>query len=320
MSSWVEFASIKQAVPLMKVLEQYRIAGLRRSGKDLYRGRCPLHGGEGRDAFHVNTAKQLFHCFSCGAGGSVLDLVAAIENCGLREAAQKVAAWWGVPGSHREGAAVAAKQATITEKREVLRPLGFRLRGIDSWHPYLRARGISEGTAAAFGIGFYGGPGLLSRRVVIPIHNETGQLVAYCGRSLDGTEPRYKFPAGFAKSQVLFNLHRAAGRGEETVIVVEGFFDCLKVHQAGFGSVVALMGAALYERQQRLLTEGFRQIILMLDGDRPGRLATAGIAVRLARCCRVRVIELATNMQPDQLSEQALREILAKEGGELESC
>jgi hypothetical protein len=77
------------------------------------------------------------------------------------------------------------------------------------------------------------------------------------GRSLDGTEPRYKFPAGFAKSQVVFNLHRAATAGTQTGIVVEEFFDCFKVHQAGFGSVVALMGASLYDRQRRLLAERF---------------------------------------------------------------
>ena len=64
--------------------------------------------------------------------------------------------------------------------------------------------------------------------MVIPLHDETGHLVAYCGRSWDGTEPRYKFPPGFPKSQVLFNLHRAAVSGEPTGIVVEGFFDCLK--------------------------------------------------------------------------------------------
>ena len=90
MSSWVEFATIKQAVPLMAVLEHYQLTGLRRSGRDQWRGCCPLHGGAGQDAFHVNTARQLFHCFSCGAGGTVLDLVAAIEQCGLREAAQKL--------------------------------------------------------------------------------------------------------------------------------------------------------------------------------------------------------------------------------------
>jgi len=165
--------------------------------------------------------------------------------------------------------------------------------------------------------------------------------VAYCGRSVDGTEPRYKFPAGFAKSQVLFNLHCATASGEQTVIVVEGFFDCLgdqrslaqtyrndkarqngcqsSVHQAGFHSVVALMGAALYDRQQGLLTERFRQIILMLDGDQAGSRASGIIAARLERCCAVRGIQLATSSQPDQLSEQAIQEVLVKEGGKLES-
>jgi DNA primase len=318
MKGWVEFATIKQAAPLMKVLEQYRIGGLRRSGKDQWRGRCPLHDGEGRDAFHVNTARQLFHCFSCRAGGTVLDLVAALEGCGVREAARKLAAWRDLPAAESSGR-VSQKQPTVTEKTKELRPLSFRLRGVDGDHRYLAARGISTRTTAAFGIGFYAGPGLLSRRVVMPIHDEGGRLVAYCGRSVDGTEPRYRFPAGFAKSQVLFNLHRAAAEGEEAVIVVEGFFDCLKVHQAGFRSVVALMGSALYERQRRLLIERFRQIVLMLDGDQTGRRAGETIAARLAGWVAVRVIELAAAAQPDQLTESAIQEILAKKGGKSKS-
>jgi DNA primase len=310
MASWIEFAAIKQAVPLLRVLEQYQVS-LRRSGKDQWRGACPLHGGEGRDAFHVNTAKQLFHCFSCGAGGTVLDLVAGLEQCDIPEAAQKLArvAVTPVRGT------VAWRQVTVTEKREGLRPLGFHLRGVEGRHPYLGMRGIEETTAAAFGVGYYGGPGLLSRRLVIPIHDEHGHLVAYCGRSLDGGEPRYKFPAGFAKSQVVFNLHRAAAARAETVILVEGFFDCLKVHQAGFECVVALMGAALYDRQRRLLTERFGRIILMLDGDAPGRRASDAITVQLARDCSILVIELAANTQPDQLSTQEIQAVLAKEGG-----
>jgi DNA primase len=319
MSNWVEFATIKQAVPLLKVLKHYQVDGLRRSGKEQWRGPCPLHVGEGRDAFHVNTAKQLFHCFSCGAGGTLLDLVAALEHCQLREAAQKLAGWCSVPVTHWGGQVVQRSQATVTEKTEGPRPLNFRLRGIDGRHPYLKSRGISERTAAAFGIGFYAGPGLLSQRLVIPIHDEAGQLVAYCGRSLDGAGPRYKFPPRFAKSKVLFNLHRAAAGEEEICIVVEGFFDCLKVDQAGFGSVVALMGAALYDRQRWLLTERFRRIILMLDGDPAGRRASDAISARLARSCSIRVIELAASTQPDQLSAQTIQEILAKEGGKPES-
>jgi DNA primase len=315
MTGWVEYAAIKHAVPLRKVLERYRIGGLRRSGQDQWRGRCPLHGGEGRDAFHVNTARQLFHCFACGAGGTVLDLVAALENCGVREAAQKLLAEWNLPLTYSAGP---PRQATVTEKREGLRPLGFRLRGVDCRHPYLAARGISMQTATEFGIGLYAGPGLMHQRLVIPIHDEDGHLVAYCGRSVDGTEPRYKFPGGFPKSQVLFNLHRAITHRQATVVIVEGFFDCLRVHQAGFRSAVALMGCTLYDRQRWLLTEHFRQVILMLDGDQAGRQASAQIAARLSRPCSVRVIELA-GVQPDQLSESAIQESLVGEGGKSKS-
>ena len=87
--------------------------------------------------------------------------------------------------------------------------LRFQLRGVNVRHPYLASRGIREATAREFGIGSYSGPGLMSRRLMIPIQDAAGRLVAYGGRSLDGSEPRYRFPAGFAKSQVLFNLHRA---------------------------------------------------------------------------------------------------------------
>jgi DNA primase len=176
-------------------------------------------------------------------------------------------------------------------------------------------RGISETTASEFGIGFYAGPGLMSGRLVIPIHDEAGRLVGYCGRSLDGNEPRYKFPARFAKSRVLFNLHRAVAARQPAVIVVEGFFDCLKVHQAGFHSVVALMGSALSEPQRWLLVQHYRQIILMLDGDRAGRLANCAISERLAHDCHVRSVQLRETVQPDQLSSQSLREILTQKGG-----
>jgi len=161
-----------------------------------------------------------------------------------------------------------------------------------------------------FGVGFYAGPGLLSGRLVIPLHNAQGELVAYCGRSLDGAAPRYQFPAGFRKSEVLFNLHRAAASGEPAVVVVEGFFDCLKVYQAGRRSVVALMGAVLYRSPEQVLSERFRQVVLMLDGDATGERASRIIADRLRRYCTVRVVHLPANVQPDQLSAETIREIL----------
>jgi DNA primase len=310
MPRWLEFAALKRDVPLAAALQHYGIGELRRSGRDRWRGRCPLHGGEGRETFHVNTAEQVFHCFSCGAGGSVLDLVAAVEGCSLREAAEKLSGWGSAVGK-----VAALAKPTVTKKIKPVAPLGFRLRGVEVRHPYLASRGIGEATASEFGIGFYAGPGLMSQRLVIPIEDEAGRLVGYAGRSLDGSEPRYRFPAGLAKSQVVFNLHRAAATRQATVIIVEGFFDCLKVCQAGFGSVVALMGSALYGPQRRLLEQRFREIVLMLDGDAAGRRGSAEIAARMAGGCRVKVLALGENRQPDQLSEEAIREIITREGG-----
>jgi DNA primase len=169
---------------------------------------------------------------------------------------------------------------------------------------------VESGTAQEFRIGFYRGPGLLAGRLVIPIHNERGELVAYCGRALDGALPRYRFPGGFAKSEVLFNFHPAAACGKPAVIVVEGFFGCLKLHQAGVGSVVALMGSALYPSQQRLLVERFQRVILMLDGDAAGQRAITEIAARLRPHCELRVIDLLPETQPDYMTSDQIWQVL----------
>ena len=89
MINWRDFKSIKRTVTLESALRHYRIK-LRRSGKDQYRGCCPIHRGDGRDAFHVNLARNVFHCFACGAGGTALDFVAAMEGCSLLDAAHRL--------------------------------------------------------------------------------------------------------------------------------------------------------------------------------------------------------------------------------------
>jgi DNA primase len=140
---------------------------------------------------------------------------------------------------------------------------------------------------------------------VIPIHNPAGELVAYAGRSIDGSEPRYKFPAGFHKSLELFNLHRV--RGELSVVLVEGFFDCMMVTQAGY-PCVALMGSTMSKAQENLLAENFANVIVMLDGDKAGRGAAIEIADRLQRVVfQVQVVELVNDVQPDQLSDEELQ-------------
>jgi len=302
----LDFKSIKRGVALESVLRHYQVK-LRRSGKDQYRGCCPIHRGDGGDAFHVNLARNIFHCFSCGAGGTVLDFIAAMEGCSLFEAAQKLQA---MSCSTTPLTLAPHGKELVTERRKVSPPLRFKLTGVDCAHSYLAERGITEETAIEFGVGFYTGPGLMHGRLVIPIHNADGELVAYCGRSVDQMQPRYRVPSGFAKSEILFNMHRAACRGDSSVIVVEGFFDCMKVHQAGIPAVVGLMGSALYEPQRQVLLGRFRRVVLLLDGDPTGRKATTVIAQKLRPNCEVRAVLLPEGVQPDQLSAKEIAKLL----------
>ena len=94
------------------------------------------------------------------------------------------------------------------------------------------------------------------------------------------------------------------------MIVVEGFFDCIKVHQAGLPNVVALMGSSLSENQEQCLCQ-FKRVILFLDGDEPGRIATQSIAARLMSQTFVKVVHLANGKQPDQLSSDEIKTTLS---------
>jgi DNA primase len=176
------------------------------------------------------------------------------------------------------------------------------LRGIDPNHPYLASRGLNRETLDTFGVGFFPGKGSMAGRVAIPIHNSKGELVAYAGRSIDQKEPKYKLPAGFKKMEELFNFHRADAIDSSTVVVVEGFFDAMTVHQAGFPSVVALMGCACSHSQEALLVERFERVVLMLDGDEPGREAQRAATLQLVLQCFVREATVPDGKQPDQLS------------------
>jgi DNA primase len=240
-------------------------------------------------------------------GGHVIDLVAILERCGLREAGLRLQDWFGVRASHPAPVRVPAMAASAAEPN---RPLGFTLQRVDTRHPYLTQRGISPATARLFGVGMYHGNGFLAGRCVIPIRDEKSRLVAYVGRAVNGEEPKYRFPAGFRKSQVLFNLDRAMQTGGSNVIVVEGFFDALKVYQAGHPAVVALMGASFSQRQSELLLSHFARVTLMLDGDETGRSAAEVIAQLLRPKVPVTKVELPNRVQPDQLSSAELNALV----------
>ena len=317
-SQWVDFAAIKKGADIEQVLQHYRVR-LKRVRKNYLRGLCPLptHGSEqSGESFGVDTGKNVWACHSascyqarCGkVGGNVLDLVAWMESCSIREAALRLKTWSDAPGETGLADQLVSKGKWAGRSQEELASLPFTLRL--HWHPYLQQRGIQRQTAAGFGVGHYGGSGFLRGRMVFPIHDERGQLVGYAGRTMDGRAPRYLFPPGFPKSQVVFNLHRAvesAARQGGMAIVVEGFFDCLKVHQAGYGNVVALMGTSISDRQSELLDTYFRELVVMLDGDDAGRRASRVLA---ARWPAAHMVWVPAGCQPDQLSSQDIERIL----------
>jgi DNA primase len=324
--NFVDFRMVKERVSVESALNHYGVR-LRRVNPTTLRGRCPLPTHESKtskESFGVQTAKNIWACqsSSCAAsrdgkrGGNVLDFVSLMEHCSIREAALKLQEWFSISAptapEDREAQRDPEKEKLVAKEKEGSgeaqenKPLAFSLKGVDPTHPYLRQRGIKEETAKHFGVGFFPGRGSMSGRVVIPIENERGELVAYAGRSIDGTEPKYKVPTGFVKGAVLFNFHRVSG---EEVIVVEGFFDSLKVWQSGNVNVVGLMGCSLSVEQQELLAR-FKKIVLLLDGDDAGRRATDEIAARLVHSHFVRAINLDAGRQPDQLSSEELRNLL----------
>jgi len=329
--SWVDFKAVKNVVSMEMALAHYGVR-LHHLDRCYLRGRCPLpaHTSKSsRQSFIVNTEKNAWACHSnsCTAargghvGGNVLDFVASMEDCSIREAALRLQNWYRISGDtaprHPRGGDGNRRQVPPSVRADASGqvsaigtehnpPLSFQLRNVDPRHPYLAERRISPETAERFEVGFFAGRGYMQGRIVIPIHDEDGRLVAYAGRSLGPTEPRYRFPPRFRKSLVLFNLHRAALHGKQAV-VVEGFFDCLTVHQAGLPCVVALMGCSLSERQEHLLLEHFQEVVLLLDGDKPGRDAAAAIAARLCPKISTRLVEIPAASQPDQLGADQIR-------------
>src|ERR1041385_4900558 len=184
------------------ILGHYHVR-LRKVNSTYVRGKCPLPGhtskGSG-DSFGADIAKNIWACQSNSCvkvragkkGGNVIDFVAVMENCSIRDAALKLANWFNVssdgggPSSFpkHHGEPSVSKQL-VAEKMEVTvvpggenKPLGFVLKNLDHSHPYLIARGIAPETSAHFGVGYFSGRGSMVGRVVIPIHEKNGDLIA----------------------------------------------------------------------------------------------------------------------------------------------
>ena len=330
----VDFKQLK-SIPIESVLEHY---GVRCHGTTQLTADCPLptHTSKTRSSFKVNSEKNIWTCKSdsCSEGykaklngkrgGDCLDFVALKEGVTILQAAKLLLEWFpqngknetrceeqnsprnaesNVQGSDTPGS-TSAGQSHPTPARQFNKPLTFHLKGI-AYCEYLERRGITKETADAFGVGFFPGKGSMAGRVVIPIHDGTGQLVAYAGRALNGDEPKYKLPEGFHKSLVLYNLHRI-GDQVETVILVEGFFSPLWLTQCGFPNAASLMGHSISDAQLELLN--FKNVVLMLDNAEGGEDERQRTLQRIAAKCFVHSLSIPS--QPDQLSKEELQSLL----------
>jgi DNA primase len=335
-SKFVDFKAVKAAVTMEQVLEHYSLLDKFKRGADSLSGPCPIHKGSNPTQFRVSISKNIWNCFSeCKHGGNTLDFIARMEDVSIHAAALKAIEWFHldpeamsvngdeevpaeVPKSDEAPAPVSKKPAPAAEKGVPNAPLKFRLDKLERSHPYLAERGLTLETVVDFGVGFCA-KGMMADRIAIPIQNAEGKVVAYAGRfpgePPDENTPKYKLPQGFRKSQELFNIDRAIKEpADKPLVIVEGFFGCMKLHQFGFRRVVALMGATMSAAQEELIrkhTDRTSQIIAMLDEDEAGRAGREDIACRLSKHCFVRIHEFdAPNAEPEHLSGEDLRAIL----------
>ena len=149
MKEWVDFRAVKEAVSLEAVLHHYQVAGLRRRGSQL-EGGCPIHRGKRDDSFRASLSKNVFHCFACQASGNVLDFVAALEKCSIRQAALRLQQWFGVgqPGSRvaspQRVAGSVRGVGLVREKKGAILPCVSLWR---AWIPVIPTCGNAESTA-----------------------------------------------------------------------------------------------------------------------------------------------------------------------------
>jgi DNA primase len=333
-SSFVDFKAVKAAITMEQVLEHYGILDKFKRGTDSLNGPCPIHGGSNPTQFRISISKNIWNCFSeCKHGGNVLDFIARMDDVSIHAAALKAIEWFNLdpeamsvsdgeespveaPKSDGAPKPVAKTAAPVVENAAPNTPLKFRLDKLEREHPYLtQERGLTLETIVDFGIGFCS-KGMMADRIAIPIHNVKGEVVAYAGRfsGEPGEDtPKYKLPQGFRKSQELFNIDRAI-KEQGPLVIVEGFFDAIKIHQNGWRRVVALMGSTLSAAQEELIkqhTGRNSQIIIMLDENEAGQAGREDIACRLSKHCYVRVHTFdRPDMEPEHLTSQEVHQIL----------
>ncbi|MCC7259515.1 MAG: DNA primase [Alphaproteobacteria bacterium] len=308
---------IKDAMPVSRVVGA-RVP-LRKQGHTLV-ACCPFHK-EKSPSFHVNDARHSYHCFGCGAHGDVIRFLTEYEGMSFPEAVERLANEAGIPlpKPREEDRAQAAKMQSQYEVLELATQwFEQQLQGTvgSAAREYLAGRGLSEQTIRTFRLGFAPdardgvkkhlaaqgvtdaamlAAGLIGQpedgraaydrfrgRVMFPIENSKGKVIAFGGRILGAGEPKYlNSPETdlFSKSHTLYNLHRARKPAfdAEAIIAVEGYMDVIALAQAGIANAVAPLGTAVTEHQLRMLWQMASEPVICLDGDAAGFKAMARV-------------------------------------------
>ncbi len=276
-----------------------------------YVGLCPFHN-EKTPSFNVNPARQIFHCFGCNKGGNVFTFVMEYENVSFPEALRILAERAGVTLPERTDSSQERENRGKREKllvlyKEAAEHFYRKLRGEEGRRglEYLVGRQLSGGTMKSFGLGFSDGSlynavkdryddALLAEsglftfresggvrdkffdRVMFPIFDQNGKVIAFGGRVMGDAKPKYlNSPETliFDKSRNLYNLNQARRSRRGYFILCEGYMDVIALVQAGFDCAVATLGTALTERQAKLISRYVNRVVLTYDSDEAGQRA-----------------------------------------------
>ena len=329
---------VRQSNDIVDVISQY--VHLKRSGRN-YFGLCPFHN-EKSPSFSVSPDKQIFHCFGCGVGGNVITFVSQIEGLNFVETVQMLAERANIqlPTLQNNGD---TQREILKDKVYKVNEFTAEYYHQNLYKPqakmaqeYVKKRQLTNETLKSFRIGFSGKfdelyqelkkqgfqeqeileSGLVNKnergqyidryrnRLMFPICDARGRVIAFGGRVLDDSKPKYiNSPENivYSKGRHLFGLNVAKKGDTKKLLIVEGYMDVISLHQRGITNVVAPLGTALTEQQGWLLRKNSEQIILSFDSDDAGiKAKLRAIDILQNMGCDLRVIQLEGAKDPDE--------------------
>lgn len=328
---------LKMRSDIVDVVSSY--VSLRRSGRNMV-GLCPFHN-EKTPSFNVYPENGSFYCFGCGAGGDVITFIRRIENLDYMEAIRLLAQRAGipVPENHADDGMAKLRTRIYEINREAARFYHAMLLSEQGGAglSYLTGRGLSMKTIKHFGLGYapsarfaltdylqkkgYASEEIIAAnvafkgrnggtvdrfydRVMYPIIDLRGNVIAFGGRVLSDAKPKYLNTSDtlvFRKSDALFALNFAKNHGGEQLILAEGYMDVISLHQAGFANAVATLGTALTVEQARLMARYAKEVVICYDADEAGQKATArAIPILREAGILVKVLKIVGGKDPDE--------------------